>query len=77
MSEQSNGHKAPVPSSTLILTITFDQMTGHVNVTGPIENGLVCYGMLECAKDALRAHAAQKLSGQRILPATAVPFLKQ
>jgi len=71
-----NGHKAPVPSTTLVLTITFDQMTGQVNVTGPVENGLVCYGMLECAKDAIRNFAAQRTQ-RAILPATALPFLKQ
>jgi len=72
-----NGHNPPVPSTTLTLTIVFDQMSGAVNVQGPVENALVCYGMLEAAKDAVRYHAMQRAQGQRILPATAVPFLKQ
>jgi len=72
-----NGHKPQVPSTTLTLVIVFDQMTGAVNVNGPVENALVCYGMLEAAKDAVRYHAMERAKGQRILPATAVPFLKQ
>jgi len=72
-----NGNKPQVPSATLTLTITFDQMSGAVNVQGPVENALVCYGMLEAAKDAVRYHAMQRAQGQRILPASAVPFLKQ
>lgn len=75
--EQSNGHKAQVPNTTIVLTITFDQMTGAMNVQGPVENGLVCYGILEAAKDAIRNLAAQRAANQRILPATGVTFLKQ
>jgi len=71
-----NGHKTPVPSTSLVLTITFDQMSGAVNVQGPVENGIVCYGMLEAAKDAIRNFAAQRAQ-RAILPATAMPFLKQ
>jgi hypothetical protein len=71
-----NGHKAPAPSTTITLTIIFDQMTGQVNVQGPVENGIACYGMLEAAKDAIRNFAAQRAQNQKILPATALPFLK-
>jgi len=73
---EGNGNKPQVPSATLTLTITFDQMSGAVNVQGPVENGIICYGMLEAAKDAIRNFAAQRAQGA-ILPATAMPFLKQ
>lgn len=71
-----NGQKAQVPNTTIVLTITFDQMTGAVNVQGPVENGLVCYGILEAAKDAIRNLAAQRAQNM-VLPATAMRFLKQ
>ena len=74
---EGNGHKPQVPSTTLTLTITFDQMSGTVHVQGPVDNALVCYGMLEAAKDAVRYHAMQRAQGQKILPATALPFLKE
>jgi hypothetical protein len=35
----------------LVITLSPD---GNVNVQGPIENKLLCYGLLEAAKDAIR-----------------------
>jgi hypothetical protein len=74
---EGNGQKQPAPSTTLVLSITFDQLTGQVNVSGPIENYLVCYGMLEAAKDAIRAFAVQRAQNQVITPATFLPQLKR
>jgi len=51
-----------VPNTTLQLVITMDQMTGAVNVTGPIQNAALCYGMIELAKDAIRKFAEQNQS---------------
>jgi hypothetical protein len=63
-----NGQNAvQVSSSTLVMTITLDQLTGAVRVTGPIENRFVAYGMLELAKDAVRMTCEQKQSGSRIV----------
>ena len=42
---------------------------GHVEVEGPIDNKVLCYGMLECAKDAIRAHNEKK-DKSAILPVT-------
>jgi len=33
---------------------------GRVAVSGPIDNTVLCYGLLEVAKDSLRAHAAER-----------------
>jgi hypothetical protein len=74
---EGNGQKQPAPSTTLVLSITFDQLTGQVSVGGPIENYLVCYGMLEAAKDAIRSFAAQRAQNQVITPATFLPQLKR
>lgn len=40
------------------LTITLDAATGQVQVAGPIDNKMICYGLLEMAKDAIRDYAA-------------------
>ena len=40
------------------LAITMDD-AGQINVNGPIENRVLCYGLLEMAKDAIKAHAEQ------------------
>lgn len=70
---EGNGHNGngQAPSSTVVLTITLDQLTGALNVNGPIQNGLLCYGMLEAAKDAIRNMLAQ--SDRRIVPASMGP----
>jgi len=33
---------------------------GAVSVTGPIDQLMLCYGLLEVAKDSLRNHAIEK-----------------
>ena len=43
--------------TSVVLTITLDQLTGSVQVSGPIGNRFVCYGMLEMAKEAIAAQA--------------------
>jgi hypothetical protein len=42
------------------LTITIDTMTGQVNVNGPINDRLLCFGLLEMAKEAINAHKVQQ-----------------
>lgn len=36
------------------LEITMNVETGNVNVSGPVENKGLCYGMLEMARDAIK-----------------------
>lgn len=58
------------------LHITFDQQTGNVQVTGPLPNKLLCYGMLELAKDVIRefkGQAAPELMIARVIPPNGQP----
>ena len=50
--EKQNGNAA-TPNSTLELRITWDQLTGAINVTGPIQNKVLAFGMMEAAKEAV------------------------
>jgi hypothetical protein len=50
------------PATTVQLVITFDQLSGAVNVTGPMQNALLCYGMLETAKDVIRQYVKDNMS---------------
>lgn len=52
------------------LHITYDETTGHVNVTGPIGNKGLSYLMIECARDAIKDHTdkAQKAESALITP---------
>ena len=49
------------------LTITL-QDDGQVQITGPIEQLLVCYGLLEAAKDAIREFGEQRSKSPAIIP---------
>lgn len=52
----------------MALTITVDD-AGQVSVQGPLENQLVCYGLLEVARDAIQAHVAAQMAA-KIKPAS-------
>jgi hypothetical protein len=70
---EGNGNNAP--STTLTMTITFDQATGQIGVNGPIQNEMISFYMLEKAKDAVKAFTAQQRQDNRITPATFLPQL--
>jgi hypothetical protein len=53
----------------LVITMTPD---GQVGVRGPIDQLVLCYGLLELARDAIQARAAE-MAKQRIVPASILP----
>lgn len=55
----------PEAAVQLLLTLNRD---GSLNVTGPIDDRVLCYGMLDYAKDVIREYQAQK--ARLVLPAT-------
>jgi hypothetical protein len=67
---------AQTPSAVLVLTITLDQATGAVQVNGPIQNPMVCMGMMEMAKQAIHDFAKEAAKGQRIVPASSMPLIR-
>lgn len=75
MSDNGNGN-AQTPSTTVVLTISLDQATGQVGVSGPIQNAFVCMGMLEMAKKAIHDFTTEQAKGQRIVPAKSLPFIQ-
>jgi hypothetical protein len=64
------------PSTSVVLTITLDTATGSVKADGPIGNPMLCMGMMEMAKQAIYDHAKELAKDKRIVPATAIPFVK-
>ena len=54
------------------LTITV-QDDGRTRVDGPVDDKILCYGLLEAAKDAVRDHVAAK--ARRVQPVILVPKL--
>lgn len=54
-------------STTLQILISWDQMSGQVSVQGQFVNKVVAYGMLDMAKEVLKAHFDQN-QGKIVLP---------
>lgn len=61
------------PRAQLLITLTAE---GGVNVQGPIKDKVLCYGMLDCARDAIKDFADKQAAVSKIIPAQmADPFL--
>lgn len=46
------------PTAQAVLTVTL-YTDGRIHVTGPLDNKLACYGMLELARDAVASYEKQ------------------
>lgn len=46
---------------------------GQISIGGPLDDPLLCYGLLEAAKDAIRAHQQRKQQQRRVEPVTLMP----
>ena len=51
----------------LSITITLDPTTGQISLAGPLENTVICIGMLEMAKISIIEYAHKKQQGKTIL----------
>ena len=58
MIDANNEPNTPTGPAPVRLMIVMQD--GRIGVQGPIDNPLLCYGLLESAKDAIRAHIAKK-----------------
>lgn len=56
------------------LTITMDDK-GQVTVNGPLDNLVMCYGLLEIAKDTLRTRATEKARAVQLQSPTYADFI--
>ena len=52
------------PTLTIIV-----RSTGAVEVNGPVDNKMLCYSMLEMARDAIKDHHDQQAKSPIIRPA--------
>lgn len=55
------------PEELIQMVITFHPVTGQIQVTGPINNRTLSYGMLEMAKEAIY-DLKEKMKSQIIQP---------
>lgn len=48
---------------------------GQLSVNGPIDNPVLCYGLLEAARDVIFTRALEAHQKNRIVPASVVPMV--
>lgn len=56
---------------TLVITLK----DGQLSVNGPIDNAVLCYGLLQAARDVIFMRAMEAAQKNRIVPATIVPMV--
>ena len=61
--EKING----APPDVVRLVIEVSAQNG-VTVSGPIHDKILCFGLLECAKDAVRDHITRQVADKRVIP---------
>ena len=59
-------------NNTVKLIITLSP-NGGVQVNGPIDNAMLCYGLLEVAKDVIQTHIQKKAESQIVIPQIRLP----
>lgn len=67
--ESPIGNVAPptgLPPHIKSLMITCDTSNGNLQVSGPIEDKVLVYGMLEAAKDVIQEHNAKRCQPSEI-----------
>lgn len=52
------------------LTIAIDEH-GKIHITGPVHDKMVCYALLECARDEIKNHADALAKGTPIIAPSA------
>ena len=55
------------------LIITMDPRTNNINVSGPIDNKVLSYGLLAIAHDIIHEHNKKLEEGRRIMPVSLLP----
>ena len=58
----------PSGPAPIQLVITLDPRTNAINVSGPIDNKVLSYGLLAIAHDIIHEHNTKIEDGRRIVP---------
>ena len=59
--------------NVLELRILWNQLSGEITVTGPINNTVVAFGMMEAAKDSIIKFVDKMKSSGGVIGATSLP----
>lgn len=59
------------------IVITLDRATGQLNVTGPLTDKVLSYGMLEMAKEIVAGVVPEEAApAPRLIPVASLPVLR-
>jgi hypothetical protein len=58
----------------MTLTITLDE-AGSINVAGPLDNPILCYGLIELGRQSIADHL-KKLQDRLVQPASMLPRIQ-
>jgi len=64
------------PITTITINLSFDIPTRQVTVNVSTQDEMALLYMLEKAKDTLKEYFAKQREGQRIIPASAMPLIR-
>jgi hypothetical protein len=70
---EGNGNN---PATEITIALSFNITTRVVTVNVSHQDEMALLYMLEKARDSLKAHFAKQAEGSRILPATAMPMIR-
>lgn len=65
MADEPGGPAPGAPAQIIDLLIRFNPRTQEINVSGPIDNKILAFGMLEVAKETIVEY--QKKQGERLV----------
>ena len=75
-SPENGGTPAPADPNAPVFQITIQLFQdGRIGLNGPMHDSVLCYGLLESAKDALRAYQAQQQAVAHVEAARRAPNL--
>jgi hypothetical protein len=63
---------AETPQVQLVIRVA---QNGSIEVSGPLHNKAMCYGLLECARDIVKDHVDKAQRSQIVTARPADPFL--
>jgi len=63
----------PSSAAHIQLLIDFDPSSGQVNLAGPLDNRMLCYALIDMAKEIMLMQALTKASESRIVVPQVVP----
>lgn len=63
----------PTGPNLIELSIKMDPRTNQIGLNGPLDNKVLCYGLLMMAHDILIEHHRKLAEGNRITPVTLIP----